>query len=222
VREEKHDDKWVVVLDDNELRELSICSVPSNPDALAKLRMRAAPRSDDQKTEAHGAPKTPATERGEARKDISMSPEEIAALKKLSEDRAAEVNTVRGELLTARSTITTLEKQNATLVTERDAAKVRADKAEEADLVRHVDSFLGKKFLPAEREDQLELARSNRPLFDKLIKQRSDLPTAINTTVMGDAKPEERTHADIAPANGADDGDADWASIKSNVKKGGA
>lgn len=223
VREEKLNDEYVLILDDNELRELSVCPVPSNPEALAQLRMRAAGAAgaEPDKTKAHGAPTTPATERGEAGKDQRMDLEkENAALKTKLEERGAELNTANKELLTARSTIATLEKQNGTLVTERDAAMKRAEKAEEADLVRHVDSFLGKKFDKAERDDQLELARTNRPLFDKLIAQRSDIPMKVETTVMGDTKPEKREHTEVEGND--DDGTALLRDFKSGLKKGGA
>lgn len=217
VREEKVNDKWVVILDDNELRELSIAPVPSNPDALAKLRARIA--GELNKTEAHPAPKMPADERGES-KETSMTPEEIAALKKQNEERAAQITTIQADLLAARATATALETQNVALVKERDALKERAEKAEKADLERHVDSFVGVKITKAEREANLELARTNRPLFDKLMEQRSDLPTKVGAEVMGDPSGEEkRTHTDAG--DGADDGASLFASIKADAKKAG-
>lgn len=42
VRWEKHNDREVCVLDDNELFEFSVCPLPSNPDGLAQLERRMA------------------------------------------------------------------------------------------------------------------------------------------------------------------------------------
>lgn len=195
VREEKHNNEYVLVLDDNELRELSIVPVPSNPDALAQLRQRAAPRQGDPQTEAHVAPKTPANERGEARKDISMSPEEIAALKKQSEERAAEARVATQQLTEARAERATIETQNRALVAERDALKARAEKAEGELIERVVDSFVGVKITPAERGSYAKLARQNPELFAELMEQRSPLPIAVGVAVMGTPKTEARASA---------------------------
>lgn len=63
VTEEEVDGRAVLALQGNELMELSVCSVPSNPNALADLRARAvrttptrSPVSTTKKTPAHRAP----------------------------------------------------------------------------------------------------------------------------------------------------------------------
>ncbi len=43
---ERHEDRDVLVLDDNELFEISMCPVPSNPKALAEMRARAIGAAD--------------------------------------------------------------------------------------------------------------------------------------------------------------------------------
>ena len=54
---ETHNDSEVLVLDDNELYEVSIVSVPSNADTLAKIRARAEGQRDNNPPPDRGAPK---------------------------------------------------------------------------------------------------------------------------------------------------------------------
>jgi HK97 family phage prohead protease len=220
VRWEKHNDEEVLVLDDNELREISVTPVPSNPEALAKLRMRATGRTDPaHNTSAPTAPER-ASERVAPSQENGMTAEEIAALKKQNEERGAELRVTTKQLEDVRTERKVLETQNAEIAKERDAFKDRAEKAEGELVERVVDGFVGVKITPAEKGEYLELARSNRPLFDRMMKQRSDLPTAIGKQVISDPKAEERK---LPGSDAADEGQELIDEIDAALaKKGGA
>lgn len=204
VHEEKHGDKWVYVLSDCELRELSVTPVPSNPDALAMLRTRAA---------NHKIQPRSAAEEGAVRsKEIDMSAvaDDVAALKRKIEEREADVRVAEKAVVDARAEVSALETQNRALAKERDDLKAdletaRQDlaKANDEELARHVDSFVGKKFDPAEREDLLEVARHDRKRFDRMMAQRGDLPMAAGTVVMGSEGVTKKRAADENPLRAA-------------------
>lgn len=195
VYSEKQKDKDIYVLDDNELRELSLAPVPSNPNALAQLRMRAAAH---QQTRAHVAPNVASVPQensnmGAQNEASSELEKKFSALE--ADKRAAEK---RIEELTRDSAA--LERQIAALVTERDALKSERDQLRSEGVERHVDSFLGVKFDRAERAEMLELAQTNLGLFDRMMKQRGDIPMATKKVVMGDeGAAEKRSHASANP-----------------------
>ncbi len=169
VRAEKRDGREIYVLDDNELFEMSVTPIPANPECLGKMRARAI-----------AAPTQPAVfERGgdsPQQKQVSnMELAEKTALEKTIADREADVRSVEKRALDAETQVKALDAQNKHLVTERDAAVSRACAAEAVIVEKDVDALVGKKITPAERESFVELAKSNRPLFDKMVGQRSDL-----------------------------------------------
>lgn len=183
---EEIDNRDVVVLDDNELLELSITPLPANPETLAKLRARALAskgqvvREGDvvafpKNVAAHSAsPKSPA-ERGEQQENRMTLEEQNAALTKKVAEREAEVRVAEKSLADIRAERDVLTTQNKTLVTERDAAVARAEKAESTIVERDVDALVGVKISPAEKPAFLKLARSNPELFKEMAEQRSPL-----------------------------------------------
>ena len=80
----------------------------------------------------------------------------------------ASVDTLTTEL---DSTKSLLASANEKIAKVEEAEKA----AQDALIVRDVYALVGVKILPAERDAQLELARSNRSLFDKLMAQRPEL-----------------------------------------------
>jgi len=176
VRYEKQDDRELLVLDDNELLELSITPIPSNPETLAKLRCRARAATDKTTATDTPSPETPAVERGEHKEGTTMSDQnETAALKTKVAEREAEIRVVEKSLADIKAERDILAGQNKALVTERDALKARAEKAESEIVEREVDSLVGKKITPAEKPSFVKLARSNPELFREMVAQRSDL-----------------------------------------------
>jgi len=54
IRKERHDDKDVFVLADNELYEISVVPIPSNPDAVARMKAALSPPKVEQEQSAIG------------------------------------------------------------------------------------------------------------------------------------------------------------------------
>lgn len=176
VRVEKQNDRELLVLDDNELLELSITPIPSNPETLAKLRSRALADAST-KNVATDSPsqETPAVERGEAQETPMSTENETAALKTKMAERDAENRIAEKTIADLRAERDVLAAQTKTLATERDALKARAEKAEGELVEREVDALVGVKITPAEKPSFIKLARANRELFSEMVAQRGDL-----------------------------------------------
>ncbi len=187
-RWEMREGKEILVLSDNELREISVVPIPANPDALAKMKARAkAAASTTNTTTKETAVMT--------EKEMLERVAKAEAEKALA-DKSAE---------SANAKIKAIESQNDALVKERDAAQADAVNAEaravkaEADLVeRDVSALVGKKISPSEKDAFVELAKKDRPLFEKMVAQRSDMK--LTEQKLADApKPLEKS------VGGADD-----------------
>lgn len=196
LRFEERGDVEVIVLYGLELIELSITPTPSNGDCLARqLRARAgAPLTrPDASSKPLTTPTPKAAERSaqapSARKDKTMTEEEIKALQARTaelatknidiEARAAsfESRAVKAEkeLAEIQLRTSTLDAQNVRLVTERDAANERAVKAEGEVIALEVGGLVGRKIEPHEKDMFVELRTTNKPLFDKMIAQRKEM-----------------------------------------------
>ena len=193
VRLGKENDREILVLDDNELFEISVTPVPANPEAVMRLRQRAAVESADPMEvrdlitgavigRARGAISSLSSpERGATSQETNDMPAEdktdaLATLKAelniATRDRDAAVE--RADKAEAENKV--LDGQNKRLVEERDAAVERANAADKALVERDVDALVGVKITPAERDDMVELAADKPELFARLMKQRSPLP----------------------------------------------
>lgn len=197
VREEKIDDKWVVILDDIELLELSITPLPSNPDALAK---KARARAANQKTSPEKPAQTPADKRGE--EDRMSLEAENAALKNTVAQRDGQIVTLEKQIADERTARKALEKEFEAATTERDTAKKRVAELENATVERDVSALVGVKIESSEKDEMVELAKSNRSLFDKLMAKRTPKATESKGSVLGETKAEAR---DIGGASDASD-----------------
>lgn len=173
VREEKRDGRNVTVLSDNELHELSVTPVPANHEALAKDANNDSPpraaRKDrtmftqedlDKAKDAHARELRSATEAHTA--TVQTKDARIAALEHEGVALRAAVGSAKDAPLAA------VVASIGELTTARAAAEEKA-------LGLEVDALIGVKILPAERDEMLELAKSNRPLFTKMIGKRTDL-----------------------------------------------
>lgn len=162
IRVEKRDGEDVFVLCDNELYEISVTSIPANPEALAKMKARALQSALPMTTTT--AP-VGATDGGKP--EASMDHEKaIAALNATISQRSAELVDTKSALdsertktaeLTARLSAT--EARNASL---EGVAKDLAERAAAAELTlvsRDLDALIGTKMVPAEKDGVLELAR---------------------------------------------------------------
>jgi ATP-dependent protease ClpP protease subunit len=89
-----------------------------------------------------------------------------------------------------------LEAQNIKLVEERDAIKAELDTIDATRLVDKVRALVGVKFAGNEYDDQLESAKLNEALFDRLMVQRSDMSVLVRDPAgIGDDKPTRRAGA---------------------------
>jgi hypothetical protein len=152
VTEEKFDGREILRLGKNELYEISVVPVPSNPDAVAKSiafeteqlgRLVAAAR-------AAGV--------GERETHMAMTAEEKAAFDAALAD-AKDAKAVRERIAALE---TELAKERAIASDARETIKKLTDeaaKAQERIVEFEVDKLIGKKFLPAEREKQIAFAR---------------------------------------------------------------
>lgn len=221
--DEKND---VVILSENVLYELSLCPVPSNPDALAKLRARAigATRIGQSPSGSEATTQTdkPADARGDGDKtmgievdtkgfeariaDLTTKNAELATKATDAEARATKAESERDA---AASKATALESQNKVLVGERDEFKARAEKLEGEKIEQAVKALVGRKYPASELEKQLEFARKDFALWGELANQRSDMPH-LETKIPEDkdAAPRKNATERAQGADGTRDADA--------------
>lgn len=128
----------------------------------------------------------------DANEKLDKSMMQIAELKLDAQKSNEAKSAAEAKLVTSESTVkqlttdkAALEKQNETLVTERDGAIARAEKAEGSLVEIEVDALVGKKITPAEKDDFVELRKSNPTLFTKMIAQRSDIGVLTPTVIAG-------------------------------------
>jgi HK97 family phage prohead protease len=198
VRSEKQNGSDVVVLSKNDLYEVSVTPIPANPEALAKMRARAMQNS--------GAI-APTTEN-------IMSEDRIKALEAKLTERDAAITVAEKRASEAETKSKALESQNAVLVTERDAAIAAQRGAEKRSVEAEVEALVGVKFSKEERDAQVELACSNRPLFDKLLSQRIDMPAARDLTGQGPVVGDDPTPTEQRSAT-----DDNGASLEAEIQK---
>lgn len=228
IRYERRDDVEVCVLDDNELWEISVVAIPANPDALAKQKaaaleaFRAAKPPPEEKL-------PPALERGgdeptgrEAMKESHMDEKQKAALEQRiaeHEKSIRDIETkhaeekVRAEK--AEAEVKALSAQTERLVQERDAQAKRADELDAKLVEIEVGALVGKKITAAEKSDFVELRRTNKDLFERIVGQRTDV-SYLGTVVIA----EEKSAATPPPAAVSDDADAAaFAAFQKSLEK---
>jgi HK97 family phage prohead protease len=183
-RWEKENDVERLILSDNELYEISVTPIPANPDALAKMRARAR----------QAATKTTPPARGP--EESTMNEDAIKALEARASEKSAQVESLTKDLDLAKAKAAVIEsdhaklsERHAALTAEHDAlAKKHAEVSEKLETVSksfvearakaldlEVGALVGVKILPAEKDEFLELAKSNRSLFERMVAKRSDL-----------------------------------------------
>lgn len=134
----------------------------------------AAQRASEAVQAAKNHPSPP--ERGDTTSEEDMDLKEAKAALDTANNKLGEIERSRVEL---QSKVAALETQNATLATERDTVLERVSALERAAVKAEVEQLIGVKFTTEEVDHQIELAISNRPLFDKLTAQRTEM-TLLN------------------------------------------
>jgi HK97 family phage prohead protease len=230
VRRETHDDVDTYILSKNELFEFSICPMGANPDAVSlsvddiqshrALLRQLATRSV---TPTKGSPsmdyeKLHAEEKARAEKLASElesarreSGEKIAALEKSNGELSAQVADVSKANAEVVEKLASLEKSNTEL-TERLAAETkRADESENDLVVLEIDSLIGRKLTPAEKEDAItDRKREGKVAFAKRMEKRADLkllenktPTSGPVSTLSNTNPGQKTVEAVFGSEGA-------------------
>ncbi|MEJ7728207.1 MAG: HK97 family phage prohead protease [Polyangiaceae bacterium] len=190
VRYEKEAGEEILVLSDNDLFEISVTPIPANPDCLAKLRARAL---------AANKHSPPVEQRGGAQRPTNT---EKSTMDEITKAKAALEESNRA-LDAERTKSKQLEAQNEHLVKERDALRDRVELSEAAAIDRDVLALVGVKITPAEKEAFVELARSNRPLFEKMVAQRTTLGLLEPVVTKDPAPTNAESHTDDGESLGS-------------------
>jgi len=194
VTEEKLDGREILRLGQNELYEISVVPVPSNPDAVAK--------SIAFETEQLGRIAAAARSADTGGKEISMA---MTAEEKAAFDAAlADAKDAKA----ARSALESdLTKERALIAEQRETIKSlteRVNKADERIVDVEIDKLIGVKFYPAEREKQVALARKiGVEAVIELAAARPDIKLTDAVTVDG-----KQVGGTTQPTPPAVDGDA--------------
>jgi|GEM_PF-4580650 len=186
-RWEKRDGREVFVLSDNELHEISVVPIPANPEALAKMKSKARGVVD-------GHPKEKDTMKTieEYAAALAKSNAELDISQKTLADAQREATSTKAALAAAEGTIRALTE-------DRDAQKARADKAEKASVEAEVAQLVGVKITPAEKDDFVALAQTNRPMFERMVAARPEMKL-LGGPVVTDSKTAPKPVID-APTN---------------------
>lgn len=121
---------------------------------------------------------------------------ELSEVQAALTDATAMVARLTEDVSAANSRGDMLEAQNIKLVEERDAAVAKLDEIDATRLADKVKALVGVKFAGNEYDDQLESAKLNEELFDRLMAQRSDLKILVRDPAgIGDGKPTQRAGA---------------------------
>jgi len=189
VKETQPDGSELVRLTENELFEISACPIPANPEAVA----RSAERNRAQALRLAATTQDKGTKTMDAEKKIAELTAENEALKAAS-STAAEALT-ESKAATEKALAEKVEAE-----TRAQAAEGRAEKAEAQLNQLEVEKLVGKKLLPVEVPEFVELRATNRKLFDSMIEKRADLPHGKDV-IPPDPEPKNQA---TAPGGSAD------------------
>jgi HK97 family phage prohead protease len=190
-RWEKRNGVEVLVLYGNSLREISVTPVPANHEALAKMRAVAIGKAlQASLTKTDGSPVTQEkqmdeeTKKAFAAKDAELTSirSEFEAATKSLEKAKADLEKATADLdvsakALAEATAKATENAARAEAAEKEAVSLREQVAKAADemLVRDVDSIVGVKITPAQKDEFLALARKDRGIYDNIVKGLADL-----------------------------------------------
>lgn len=179
VRRELRNDKEVFILADNELREISVVPVPSNPNAVRMLKTKAARKgslsSEPDEEEVASASRRHLTKENRPPLEKKMDIEEV--------QKTLEVEQAKSKALESRCA--DLEKRLNESATELKSMKLK-------EIEGQIDSLIGKKIAPTEKAGLLRLAELDRACFDgqmKAIGERPDMAIAKSNPLGADPTP---------------------------------
>lgn len=205
---EMHDDVEVLVFDDNELLEVSLVSIPANPEALARdvpLHPQEATETPAPQAATPAQKAQPAAEQREpAAASAADSAVKLAAAAEAraqaAEARAAKAEgdlvaitaravAAEADLVEARQKLTAAETAAAAAKAAEAVEKGRADKLDAVRLARKVEDFVGVKIDPVDRAFFLAKAIKDEADFDETVKRMKPLPTEIGKQVVAAKDP---------------------------------
>lgn len=190
-RFEMQGDREVIVFDDLELLELSPCSVPSNPETLAKS---ADDPNHDVLARLRAERRAPETTSPQETKKIMDPEKQIETLRAEASEKDKEIGRLRAVEQAAQTRIAAAEKaaeEAQSKVTERDAKIAtltaegerlggevtkltdRAVKAEDALTKNEIEQRMGKDVDPHEVTHFVALKRNAPELYDAEMKRRA-------------------------------------------------
>lgn len=165
-------------LSNNELFEISVVPMGSNPDAVAKahaLDQKILRRMADSAVE-DGSPKDNTMDPKELQAKLDKALVDLGVAQKSLEDANAKVTKLEADLIA--------EKANSKKLGEDlKVASDRATKAEADIIDKTIDAFVGKKITAAERDEEIALAKEIG--LDRVVKRlekRADLPLLKDIT----------------------------------------
>lgn len=198
--------RTVYRLGNNELREISVVPLPSNPDAVAKS---IAWEREHLGRMAAGQP----AENAEETTTMAMTPEEKAAHEKALYD--AKSSSERASALEAE-----LKAEKAASKRFEDSAKSaleRAAKAEASNIEAEIDKLIGKKLVPAQRDEYLALAKEiGIDRVKKICATHLDVKLTETVRVAGEEVRSAEQNA-AEPVEGGGNASSDIADIASKA-----
>lgn len=241
VSREVVDDVTIYHLDNNEIYEISVVPIPSNPDAVAKsiarerewfreravLKSGALPEPDSKPTAAKNGPEQKEVRRMDqevmktalekAQNEVTSLSTKLGAAEQRNTDLEARIKSLETELTSTKSDLTTqltaakgevtklqgeltAEKALSTKASEElKAASERIAKAEEQLIESAISDLVGKKLVPAEKDEYVALAKSlGVDRVKSLLANRPDV--ALTTPVTGaDGKPLDQKSGGTPP-----------------------
>lgn len=201
---EDRDGREVVVLENPELYEVSICSQPSNPDALAREQVEILKRSLMANPDKKGEQ---VTEPAADKRDASPAPAPAPAVQTATADSVsrtehdAVVRALQSSIEQKQAAVAAADERAAKAEERAAAAEQRIKQLDGERLARKVDDLVGKKITPAQRETFLSLAQENERSFDAIVSTLPDIGAAPGVQVIPDKAGEVRTTDAVEDAN---------------------
>lgn len=230
IRCERIDGVDVVILDDNELREISVVTIPANHEALAKAKSAALAKFKQATKSAEAEDHTLAREErggdsaGTAGRESDMDEKQKAALEmKVAEhekaikdlETKAAAETARADK--AEAECKALSAQTERLAQERDALAKSVADLDEKLIEIEVGGLVGKKISAAEKADFVELRKSNKALFERMVAQRTDVSYLGAQVISSDGNGEAPAAVDSGEAS-----QSDWERVEKLAKSSNA
>jgi hypothetical protein len=185
-------------LANNELFEISVVPIPSNPDAVAKA-LHAAEREQLSRMAAQPAAPSGAPREKNMNEELQKALEAKAVAEQKAKDAEARAGTAEAKIKTLETELSTERDAHTKLKAEVEPLKKSAADAQHKLIAVEVDALVGKKIQPTQREEFIELrAAYGEKKFAAFVEKMSDLPT-LKTIVKGEEDTENHAKGGGTP-----------------------